>query len=311
MNEPTPYQPRSRERPTELDATWRAASNAHYALFAETRGTIAVPGEIWTILAEHATEEDQLLLAVITAPLNGETVAIIPLASESLYATEWDLAIPSAVLGYEVIAQVKLAGTVASAQLDQRLSSLPPHVMGELEELAHAAEQGASIPPAHLSVGPWVLSEADQRLQIRAATAQVLRRYMNPAYQDPSREWLSFGSILLRHSRAIGVELDTLIEPEWARIAHDELDLFERVPARKLAALLQKLQVKWNERVRDSLYKLVLDRYNPTEALQGSALARRQGKRTPKAKRSKAPLERRERAAEEYVTAVENGLSEQ
>jgi hypothetical protein len=307
MNEPTPYQPRSRERP----ADWRAASNAHYALFAETRGTLAVPGEIWTVTAQHAGADDQLLLAVTTATRNDDTVAIVPLASEPLYATEWDLTIPSAVLGYEAIAQVKLAGTVATAQLDQRLSSLPPHLLGELEELAHAAEQGASIPPAHLPVGPWVLSEADQRLQIRAATAHTLQRYLKPAYQDPNSEWLSFGSILLRHSRAIGVELSSLIEPDWARISHDELDLFERVPARKLAALLQRLQINWSERVRDGLYKLVLDRYNPTEVLQGSALARRHGKRTPRTKPTKASLERREHAAAEYVAAVEQALGEQ
>jgi hypothetical protein len=309
MSKPTPNQPQIPERTCQPDAGWRAASSTHYALFAETRGAIAVPGEIWTIIAKDATAEDELLLAVITGPPQDDAAAIVPLASETRYATEWDLTIPSAVLGYQAIAQVKLAGTVTPAQLDQRLSSLPAHLMEELKQLAYAAEQGASIPPAHLPVGPWVLSEIDERLQVRKAAAQALVPYLEPAYEDPSSEWLSFGSILLRHARAIGVELDSLIDPHWARkISLDELDLFEHIPARRLAALLQKLQIKWSERIRDGLYKLVLDRCNPVELVQGSALGRRRGQRTKRARRTKAYLESRERAAGDYVAAVEKAL---
>jgi hypothetical protein len=312
MKEPTPKQPSSCESIAHPSADWRAASSAHYALFGEARDELALPGEVWTITAANANAEDQLLLAVITASLEGDRAAIIPLASETLHATESDLTIPAAVLGYDAIAQVKLAGTVFAAQLDQRVSSLPAPLMGELMQLAHAAEEGASIPPADLPVGPWVLAEADPRLRTREVTAQSLLHYLKPAHQDPNSEWLSFGSILLRHSHAIGVHLDSLIEPDWAKkLARDELDLFERVPARKLAALLGKLQVKWNERIRDGLYRLVLERCNPTEVLQGTALGRRQGKRKRRAKRINAPLERRERAAEQYVAEVEKAMGEQ
>ena len=294
---------------TTGQTSWRTASSVHYALFASGESRGPVPGEIWTLAATNPKPDQPLVIAIVTR-IDGEAVTVVPLSAQTIKATEWDLEIPGAVLGYPTIAQVKLAGTTTKAQLRERLSSLPPAVLGQLRELWDCAEQGVSIPPEHLSVGPWVLDEADERLRARSQDARSLVCYLQPSFEDPSSQWETFGSILLRHSRAIGIDLDRLIDPAWAsKLATDQLDLFSNVPARRLAALLTDLHISWSERVKDALYRVILERYAGSEVLRSAALGRRKGKRRPGA-RAKPSGEQREKAAGEYVNAVEKALSE-
>lgn len=294
---------------TTGQTSWRTASSAHYALFAGSEPQGPVPGEIWTVAATTSKPDQPLVIAIVTRA-DGETVTVVPLGAQTLKATEWDLDIPGAVLGYAAVAQVKLAGTTTKAQLRERLSSLPPTVLGQLRELWDCAEQGASIPPEHLPVGPWVLDDADERLRARAQDAQSLARYLQPIFESPFSQWETFGSILRRHARAIGVDLELLIDSAWAsKLAADELDLFSNVPARRLAVLLADLHVSWSERIKDALYRVTLERYTGSEVLRSAALGRRQGKRRPGA-RAKPSGEQREKAAGEYIDAVEKALSE-
>jgi hypothetical protein len=305
---PTPCpQPPGKER-----ASWRAAENLHHALFASEHDQLASPGEIWSVRATSPAGQEQLLLVVIAAPATQSTVAVIPLNDDPRLATEWDLIIPREVLGYPVLAQAKLAGTIAPEQLAQRLSSVPERSQVELAELSHAAEQGTSIPPAHLPVGPWVLDEADERLKVRAHNANALVAYLHPAYEDPLSEWGTFSSIVLRQSSALGVRLEEILEPGWARkLATGEIDLLGQIPPRRIAALLAELHIRWSERIRDSLYRLALDRYSPPQLIQGAAFARRQSKRPARAKPARtAPGEQGERAACEYVQKVREELGE-
>jgi hypothetical protein len=297
-------------RPGDL-AAWRAAENLHHALLTADRSQPPIPGEIWSLHAATATDEAELLLAVIADTHGEDTITVVPLSGETRHATEWDLVIPANVLGYPVVAQAKLTGTVTSGQLEQRLSSLPDRVQAQLQELSDTAEQGASIPPAHLPVGPWVLDEADERLRARALGANNLRAYLHATIQDPLSEWGSFSSIVVHQSTALGVPLEEMLEPSWARkLATGELDLLNHVPARKIAALLADLHIRWSERVRDSLYRLVLDRYSAPEILGASALGRRQSRRASHAKGTPASREQGERAACDYVAAVEKALRE-
>ncbi len=294
---------------TTGQTSWRTASSAHYALFAGGEPQGPVPGEIWTLAATTPKPDQPLVIAIVTR-VYGEGVTVVPLSAQTLKATEWDLEIPGSVLGYQTVAQVKLAGTTTEAQLRERLSSLPPAVFGQLRELWDYAEQGASIPPEHLPVGPWVLDEADERLRARAQDARRLTRYLRPSFESPFSQWETFGSILLRRSRAIGVDLERLIDPAWAsKLAADQLDLFSNVPARRLAALLADLHIGWSERVKDALYRVILERYTGSGVLRSAALGRRQGKRRPWA-RAKPSGEQREKAAGKYVDAVEKALSE-
>jgi hypothetical protein len=300
------------QSPGTRHASWREAENLHHALLAGEEDRATSPGEVWSVRATSAQGHEQLLLAVIAAPASEDAVAVIPLSEDSRMATEWDLVIPAEVLGYTVLAQAKLTGTVAPDQLAQRLSSLPERVLNELEELSTAAKQGASIPPAHLPVGPWVLDEADERLQVRAHNAHALAAYLHASYEDPLSEWGSFGGILVRGSRALGVSIETLTDEPWANaIQTDEIDLFKRVPARRLARLITDLQIAWNERVRQALKNAVRATLTPSEVVHGAALGRRRGARSRSKQRARASPEEADRAASEYVASVEKALKDQ
>lgn len=293
------------------ESHWRAASAAHSVLFANGRDDEAAPGDIWSIADKGATPDKGLLVAVIIA-VDDAAITCVPLSDEARFATEWDLMIPSIALGYDALAQVKLAGTVAPLQLDQRLSSLPGNSLQQIQELAGTAQAGISIPPAHLPLGPWVLAETDERLRARERRASELQSYLTAVLENPIAEWQSFGSILVRSSRALGTELSTLVDLDpttLRRLQSDELDPFSEVPARKMAALLTSLRIKWNARVRDALYNVVLERFTPSELSQGSALGRR-SKRSPRARHPQTPSQRQEceRAASDYIAAIEREL---
>jgi hypothetical protein len=311
--EPKRTPPSGTRCPTKaLGANWRAAENLHHALLVGDESPAALPGEVWSVRSKSAGGQERLLLAVITAPSSNEQVAVIPLSEDARVATEWDLMIPRKVLGYQVIAQAKLAGSVATEQLAQRLSSLPDAVLGELEELAVAAEEGQSVPPAHLKVGPWVLDEADERLQVRAQDAQRLAAYLCPAFEDPLSEWASFSAIVVRQSTALGVALDEVLEPALAsKLEGGRIDLLEQIPPRRIARLLAELQIRWSERVRDGLYRLALDCYRPQQLISGTAFARRGSKRAARPRRARAsPGEEDQRAVSEYVAKVQEELGE-
>jgi len=313
MNSDNPSRPPDDRDATDLaadESDWRAASSAHHALFASGRDAAAAPGEIWSVADSNDTPDKEFLVAVVSAVAD-DAITIVPLSAESRFATEWDLMIPSIALGYDAVAQVKLAGTIVPRQLDQLLSSMPARSLKQIQELTRAAQAGISIPPAHLPLGPWVFAETDERLRVRKRCAWELRSYLTPALEDPTTEWQSFGSILVRGSLAIGADLSTLVELDaiqLKRLQSDELDPFSEVPARKMAALLTTLHIRWNQRIRDALYHVVLERFSPDELAQGSALGRR-GKRSPRQRQpNAAQRQERQRAASEYVVAVERAL---
>jgi hypothetical protein len=297
------------KRPCQEAVSWRAASSVTDQMFAATRHTQPEPGEIWTVRETRAAGGEQALLAVVIAA-DAANAAIVPLSDEPRHATEWDLRIPRGILGYPVIAQVKLAGKITASQLDQRLSSLPAGTLDQLRQLNSAAQDRHSLPPEHLPVGPWVLSEADKRLRIRRDQAQRLSAYLTPCSPDPTEEWHSFGAILARGALASGRALHTLLDDNSAaeKLQHNQMDLFSELPARRLAVLLSKLGVTWTEAVRDALYQLVFDRYHPVEPMQGATLARRRGRRSKGTRASGASDSERKDAAEKYVHEVEQRL---
>jgi hypothetical protein len=292
--------------PPGIRPHWRDAVNLHAALFADTPEPAPAAGEVWSIRHPHSTDAE-LVLAVITA-IGADAVTVVPLSSTVEQATEWDLVLPIATLGYPAIVQARLAGTVAPERLERRLSALMPESRRDLQQLLATADAGRGIPPEHLPVGPWVLSEHDPRLAARTHTARQLAAYLTLLHDDPISEWQSLGSILTRGSRATGIELATVLEqPRWAdRLQADQLNPFAMLPARKMAQLLHTLRVGWTERVRNAMYRLA-EKFATNDIPSGTVLARRQGTR---ARRAAAARSRQPAAdkASEYVDAVEREL---
>jgi DNA-binding CsgD family transcriptional regulator len=295
--------------PGARPASRRAADTAYGALFGEPSGP--TPGEIWSLSAATPSATAQgLLLAVITT-VSDQKVQVVPLSVEPDEATEWDLLIPASILGYRTIAQAKLAGTASTAQLQERLSSLPAPVMDQLTDLRDAAKHQLPIPPANLNVGPWVLSEADPRLESRRSAADQLTSYLTLTDPDPAAEWGSFGAILVRGSRAQGLSIETLTDEPWAQeIQEDKADLFNRVPPRKLARLIRGLRISWNDRVREVLANAVRATLTSSEVLPGTALGRHRGHRGRSKQSARASPEDADRAASEYVDSVQKAIDE-
>lgn len=288
-------------RPPSLP-DWRAATAAHHALFGDPQQPAAT-GEIWSV-RDRADEPDDELLLVVVMSVAEDTVDVVPLSTEVRSATEWDLFLPAATLGYRAIAQPKLAGTIAPNQLDQRLSSLMPESAGGLIELLTAAGTGVSIPPAHLPLGPWVLSERDERLQARARAAERLQSYLTLTLPDPGAEWQSLGAILARGSHASGVDLAVAVgdTDQAEQLRSDQLNLFEALPPRKMAQLLATLRIGWTERVRGAIYQIA-SQLTPTGVAYTPVLGRRQGRRGRSA-RGRRSQRSREQAASDYVDAI-------
>jgi hypothetical protein len=295
--------------PGAVSASWRAADAAYGALFGEPSGPAR--GEIWTLSTAAPSAPGQGLLLVVITAVSDRKVHVVPLSVEPDEATEWDLLIPASVLGYRTIAQAKLAGTVATAQLQERLTSLPASVMSQLTELRDAAERQLPTPPANLNVGPWVLSEADPRLESRRSAADQLTSYLTLTNPDPAAEWGSFGAILVRGSLAQGLSIEAFTDEPWAlEIQEDKADLFNHVPPRKLARLIRDLRIGWNDWVREALANAVRATLTSSELLPGTALGRHRGPRGRSTRSARASPEDADRAASEYVDSVQKAIDE-
>jgi hypothetical protein len=306
-----PGQPDARPQPASaggLRPHWRSAVSAYGALLAEGGTQTAARGDIWTIHNRTRTHDTGLLLAVVTA-IDADTATVVPLSTEVSRATEWDLDLPFQTLGYQAVAQAKLAGTITLDQLDQRLSTLMPESRRDLNALLDAAQAGQSIPPQQLPVGPWVLSDADQRLHERVRCAEALRSYLTPLEEDPVSEWHSLGTILVRGARATGIDLAVIVEdPRWVqKLTVDELDPFAALPPRRMAQLLKTLRIGWTERVRDAVYRLAV-KYAPSDVPHGAVFGRRQGKRASRRRDALSSPRAGEQAANDYVNAVQREL---
>jgi hypothetical protein len=305
----TPGPPGARDGaagPSGIRPHWRDAVNLHAALFVEAFEPGPASGEVWGI--RHPDDADaELVLAVITA-IDADTATVVPLSRVVEQATEWDLVLPVATLGYPAIVQTRLPGTVVPERLERRLSALMPESWRDLQQLLATADAGHGIPPEHLPVGPWVLSEKDPRLAARTLAAQRLTAYLTLVDDDPISEWQSLGSILARGSRATGIDLATLLEePRWAgRLQADQLNPFAMLPARKMALLLHTLRVGWTERVRGAMYRLA-EKHIGTDIAPGAVFARRQGTRARRAGAHRPPQPAADKASE-YVDEVEREL---
>jgi hypothetical protein len=304
--DPTPGRSDARDTasgPPGIRPHWRAAANLHAALFAGDVEPAPAPGEIWTI--RHPTDPDAELVLVVIAALSGATATIVPLSATTDYATEWDLVLPIATLGYPAMAQPKLVGALAAARLEGRLSELMPESHRDLERILAAAEAGQTIPPERVPVGPWVLSERDPRLAARIQAAEHLAAYVTVLGDDPVSEWRSLGSILMRGSRATGVDLAAVLdEPRWVgRLEADQLNPFAMLPARKMALLLKTLRIGWTDRVRDAIYQLA-SKFAASDVPHGTVFGRRQGTRARRVAASSSPAGATDKAGE-YVDDVE------
>jgi hypothetical protein len=231
------------------------SSNARAELQREQYG-VAAPEQVHpqpgSVVLVAADTTDELLPAVVLT-LGDETMTIAPLTAEVAFATEWDLLLGEAALGYRAAAQVWNLGTVLAEQITEAVGRLGERELGQLQALARAATQSAR-PPADVRVGPPVLSEEDPRLLVQDEQAGAARPFWEPTLALAGAATL--GEVVRHRREELGLaaaELARLADGEgWLdTLERDVLDLPRAVPSRSLAALMRRLGVGASRRLRE------------------------------------------------------------
>lgn len=143
-------------------------------------------GEIVAIDGEEAAA---LLLAVVCA-WGDAALEVAPIATETRWATEWDLLLDpgDSSLGYCAMVEVWNHGPVLADQVTESLGGLGDPARSQLEALYAAVFTGADPPEAR--TGPPVRSEADPRVSFQRTEIERARCYwpQPPAEQGETAE---------------------------------------------------------------------------------------------------------------------------
>jgi transcriptional regulator with XRE-family HTH domain len=256
------------------------------------------PGQI--VAATYADFDEFLLAVVLDNAGNDPMVALLD--DDHALATDLDLIIDQAVLGYPAVVQTWNTGLLLAEQIHDVLGHLPADSHRALQALV-AAEQHGDPTPDDPSTGVPVLATDDPRLAAREEARERVAPFWQPA--QLLTETPTFGA-LIRNARAredvTQHDLAGLVDqPRWLeRLEEDELDLQSTVSARVLLRLLDRLHVTLHEGTARLLGAAVADTCGPTPA-QELRLARR---RTRSARPAEPSPEDRRAAAQHYVDAL-------
>ncbi len=246
------------------------------------------PGAVVLVAADGI---DGLLPAVVLA-LGEESVTVAPVSPEPELATEWDLLLPAALLGYAAVAQIWNLGSVLPEQLEDVIATVDPDTRSHLEALARATARGGEA-PAGAAVGPAVLSDEDPRLLVQDEQATAARFFWEPALALAGSATL--GEVVRHRRDELGVEpgdLQDLADTEgWLdALERDMVDLPRALPSGALAELMRRIGIGASRRLREVA--------RTTIEAQAPALARGQSRAASAAEN--------ERYLDEFLTALED-----
>lgn len=244
---------------------------------------------------------DEYLMAVV---LEADDVdaTVAPLSDETAMATDWDLLLDAAVLGYPAMAEVSNHGAVLAEQVHEIVAHLPESAVAQLEVLYEAALDSRPA-PAGLPTGVPVIADADPRLLFQDSERERVRAFWQPAQLLSQVE--TFGELVRAERDQRGVDpaelADLLDEPGWLdRLEADELDLDAKLSVRLLLRLLDQLKISVHEGTARLVGGAVAKTCQPPagKALQ---LARR---RTGRRARTGPSREERQATAQRYVETL-------
>src|SRR5215218_6080007 len=109
------------------------------------------------------TPEGDELAPVITVGSSDDGVKVLPVSERVDLATEWDVLLDAALLGYAAMAEVWNYGTVLPEQFVQTVTAVPTELREALTATVRAAHRREPA-PLGVSIGPPVLSDDDPRL---------------------------------------------------------------------------------------------------------------------------------------------------
>ena len=208
--------------------------------------TTPPPGSVWSF---WAPDTDEYLVGAVLSAAAVE-VLVVPLLSETRWATENDIELPIHTLGYPALAPVWAADHVLTEQAVEPLNMLSEKDLRSLSDGYEAIYTGQSLAePA----GPAVLGAEDPRIAAHAAIADELSVYFAPWSELQDSEEL--GPVLHARREDAGIELEEWsenldVDPgTWARFESAELDPHAAIPIAAMAKAVRLLKLIASERI--------------------------------------------------------------
>lgn len=260
--------------PAELDLAARAASGAapHAAVTRPAAPAEIRTGSLWRA-GPDAGSDFAWVVAVIGRSLEADDrLLVAPVAGTSALATDTDLLLDPAVLGYDAFVDLANLGTLLLSQLFEPVGRLERPLAQALVELYRHVLTGAPGPPA-APRGLPVLDEADPRLLEQAARGDALRALWRPALMlvdtEPDEDTAAaaqpadapvataaqpvLAEVLTSYLEGPQAEWDraSLLEHSGVDGAHltgflsDHLDLTDKTDVQDLARVIHVLQLPW------------------------------------------------------------------
>jgi hypothetical protein len=260
------------------------------------------PGGVWTFWAPAMDE--YVVGAVLEA--DEPDVLIVPLLTETMWASEADLALPDDVLGYAALAPVWASDRVLVEQAVEAVSVLSEERLGALTAGYDTFFAGEPVADPG---GPPVLSDEDPRLAAHATLADDLR----PLYSPWSRLHVAdeLGPVLGQSRDNVGIDLETWsaqlnLEPRlWAAFEAGDADPYAGIPVAVMGRAVRALGLLESRRVVELAHASVLAHHVGETLTAAPARARRRRGVLPRERRD---LEAARIAADRYSAALAKEL---
>jgi hypothetical protein len=262
----------------------------------------APPGSVWSFWAPQ--REEYLIGAVLNSAV--VELLIVPLLTETRWATESDIELSIETLGYPALAPVWAADYVLAEQAVEPLNMLSEQTLATLTNGYEAIYAGRALAePA----GPAVLVPEDPRVAAHAAIADDLRPYFAPWSELQGSEEL--GPVLHARREDANIELEEwsesidVLPATWARFEGAELDPYAEIPTAAIAKAIRLLKLLPSERIVGLAHASVETHHQGRAAPQAAALARR---RRGAARRPQRDPQVAREAAATYAEALRREL---
>jgi len=254
---------------------------------------------VWTFWTP--TSDEYLVGAVIEAA--STELLIIPLLSDTTWATDDDVVLSADVLGYPTLAPIWGADHVLIEQAAEPVDALSEENLALLYAAYDAFFSGEDLP---YPGGSPVIGERDPRIAAHAALAEGLRPVFAPWVELQVAEELGPVVAQKRSDRDLDLEEleieDAGIETStWMAFEAGEIDPYVAIPANGMVRALGKLGVLASRRVLDLARASVRANYRGDDITAAPAMARRRHGVAPTAR---PDPEAAAKAAEKYADAL-------
>ena len=244
------------------------------------------PGE-WSVDNDEPSAGEVILVAAptsdeylssIVAKVGDESVTVVPVSGQVEAASEWDLLLDGAVLGYQAMAEVWNFGTVLPEQVGERLVKLKADVLEQLYQLLRAATMSGTV-PVGVPVGVPIVGDDDPRLVFHDEEVERVHVFWEPTLALAGAANLAQLVAHRREELALDreeLESVSIAESGWlAQLEEGELPVQRDLLPGVLAALMARLQIGVSRRLARIVTWTLEEQAQSTGYATGSALARK------------------------------------